>query len=99
MTSRSTVQQVTIRDLESIDDLRQLKEVEKEVWRMTDEDTLPLTLAIACKAAGNIFIGAFEKDKDKDKNRNKIKIKIKTIIIMKKWSVSPSDLSAASTKK
>lgn len=70
MTSRGTVQHVTIRDLESIDDLRQLKEVEKEVWRMTDEDTLPLTLAIACQAAGNIFIGAFEKDKDHDNHHN-----------------------------
>jgi predicted GNAT superfamily acetyltransferase len=57
--------QITIRDLTSIDDLSQLKAVEKEVWGMTDEDTLPLTLAIACKAAGNIFVGAFDKDKDK----------------------------------
>ena len=56
-----------IRDLKSIDDLSQLKAVEKEVWGMADDDTLPLTLAIACKAAGNIFVGAFDKDKDKDK--------------------------------
>jgi predicted GNAT superfamily acetyltransferase len=63
MTSRSVAQQIGIRDLKSIDDLSQLKAVEKEVWGMTDEDTLPLTLAIACKAAGNIFVGAFEKDK------------------------------------
>jgi predicted GNAT superfamily acetyltransferase len=64
--------QITIRDLKSIDDLIQLKGVEKEVWRMADDDTIPLTLAIACKAAGNIFVGAFdtrnqEKEKDKDK--------------------------------
>src|SRR5208282_1370213 len=44
-----------------------LKAVEKEVWGMTDDDTLPLTLAIALKAAGNIFVGAFDKDKDNDK--------------------------------
>jgi predicted GNAT superfamily acetyltransferase len=30
---------------------------------------LPLTLAIACKAAGNIFVGAFDKDKDNDKDK------------------------------
>jgi predicted GNAT superfamily acetyltransferase len=57
--------QITIRDLTSIDDLSELKAVEKEVWGMADEDTLPLTLAIACKAAGNIFVGAFDKNKEK----------------------------------
>jgi predicted GNAT superfamily acetyltransferase len=55
--------QITIRDLTSIDDLIQLRAVEKEVWGLTDDDTLPLTLTIACQAAGNIFLGAFEKDK------------------------------------
>ena len=61
MMSRAAAQQISIRDLKSIDDLSQLKAVEKEVWGMADEDTLPLTLAIACKAAGNIFVGAFER--------------------------------------
>ncbi len=55
--------QIAIRNLDTIDDLTQLKAVEKEVWGMTDEDTLPLTLAIACKAAGNIFVGAFDQRK------------------------------------
>jgi predicted GNAT superfamily acetyltransferase len=63
--------QLAIRDLKSIDDLTQLKAVEKEVWGMADNDTLPLTLAIACKAAGNIFIGAFDKDK-KDRGTEKL---------------------------
>lgn len=60
--------QVTIRDLRTIDELAQLKTVEKEVWGMADDDAIPLTLAIALKAAGNIFIGAFDKPKsDKEK--------------------------------
>jgi predicted GNAT superfamily acetyltransferase len=63
MMSRGVAQQIVIRDLKSIDDLRQLKAVEKEVWGMADDDTFPLTLAIALKAAGNIFVGAFDKDK------------------------------------
>src|SRR5260370_3194055 len=63
MMSRAAAPQIAIRDLKSIDDLSQLKAVEKEVWGMADEDTLPLTLAIACKAVGNIFVGAFDKDK------------------------------------
>jgi predicted GNAT superfamily acetyltransferase len=67
MMSRGAAQQIGIRDLKSIDDLSQLKAVEKEVWGMTNEDALPLTLAIACKAAGNLFVGAFAKEKDKEK--------------------------------
>src|SRR5580658_10748551 len=75
----SPAPQISIRDLECIDDLIQLKAVEKEVWGMADDDTLPLTLAIACKAAGNIFVGAFDKDKnghDKDKDKDKDKEKL-----------------------
>jgi len=67
MMSRSAAQQIVIRDLNGIDDLSQLKAVEKEVWGMTDDDALPLTLAIALKTAGNIFVGAFDQDRDKDK--------------------------------
>jgi predicted GNAT superfamily acetyltransferase len=63
MMTRAAAQQIVIRDLKSLDDLSQLKVVEKEVWGMADEDTLPLTLAIACKAVGNIFVGAFDKDR------------------------------------
>src|SRR5260370_16299773 len=63
MMTRGAAPQIAIRDLKSVDDLSQLKVVEKEVWGMADEDTLPLTLAIACKAVGNIFVGAFDKDK------------------------------------
>src|SRR5271166_421759 len=67
MMSCASAQQITIRDLKTIADLSELRAVEKEVWGMADEDALPLTLAIALKAAGNIFLGAFDKDKDKDK--------------------------------
>jgi predicted GNAT superfamily acetyltransferase len=67
--------EVEIRDLKTIEDLLQLRDVEKEVWGMDENDTLPLTLAIACKAAGNIFIGAFDtsanKVKEKVANKNK----------------------------
>ena len=67
MMSRASAQQIVIRDLNSIDDLAKLKAVEKEVWGMADEDALPLTVAIALRAAGNIFVGAFDKDNDKEK--------------------------------
>jgi len=64
MMSHAAAPQIAIRDLKSIDDLRQLQAVEKEVWGMADEDALPLTLAIALKAAGNVFVGAFDRNKD-----------------------------------
>jgi len=63
MMSRGPAHPIEIRDLKSIDDLIHLKTVEKEVWGMADEDAMPLTLAIACQAAGNIFVGAFDHDK------------------------------------
>jgi predicted GNAT superfamily acetyltransferase len=63
MMSRGAAQQIAIRDLKTIEDLTQLKAVEKEVWAMADGDTLPLTAAIASEAAGNIFVGAFDQQK------------------------------------
>lgn len=50
---------VTIRDLRTIDELNQLRSVEKEVWGMAEDDAMPLSIAVALKAAGNIFLGAF----------------------------------------
>ena len=63
MNIRRPAQPIVIRDLESFDDLCQVKAVEKEVWGMADDDSLPMTLAIACKAAGSIFVGAFDGDR------------------------------------
>jgi predicted GNAT superfamily acetyltransferase len=51
---------VTIRDLQSFEDLKQVEEVEREVWGLSDLDTTPLTLAIATKEAGSIWVGAFD---------------------------------------
>jgi predicted GNAT superfamily acetyltransferase len=51
---------VTIRDLQSFDDFKQVAEGEREVWGLSDLDTTPLTLAIATRAAGSIWVGAFD---------------------------------------
>ncbi len=51
---------ITIRDLESFDDLKQVEAVESEVWGAGDLDILPLTLIVASKAAGSLWIGAFD---------------------------------------
>ncbi len=63
MNAASTAPQILIRDLNTIEDLTQLKLVEREVWGMGDDDTMPLTLAVALRAAGNIFVGAFDRAK------------------------------------
>jgi predicted GNAT superfamily acetyltransferase len=63
MTVRSAPKNIVIRELESFEDLSKLQAVEREVWGLVDEDVLPLTIAIACKAAGNLFIGAFDKER------------------------------------
>jgi len=51
---------IAIRDLESLNDLRQLEALEREVWQLADLDITPLTLIIAAKAAGSILLGAFD---------------------------------------
>ena len=49
-----------IRDIESFDELRKIAAVEKEVWGLSDQDLMPLTLIVASKEAGNIWLGAFD---------------------------------------
>jgi predicted GNAT superfamily acetyltransferase len=51
---------VTIRDLRSFEDLKQVEVVERDVWALSDLDTLPLTLTVASREAGGIWLGAFE---------------------------------------
>jgi predicted GNAT superfamily acetyltransferase len=51
---------IAIRDLDSFDDLRKVEALEKEVWALDDRDVLPLTVTVASRAAGNIWIGAFD---------------------------------------
>ena len=51
---------IVIRDLRSFEDLKQVEGVEKEVWALSDLDTMPLTLTIATRESGSIWIGAFD---------------------------------------
>src|SRR5579863_6913351 len=49
-----------IRDLETLADLERVLRLEREVWGLDDVDVTPLTLAVALKAAGSIWLGAFD---------------------------------------
>jgi predicted GNAT superfamily acetyltransferase len=51
---------IVIRDLDSFDDLKKVEKLEQEVWGLSDRDVLPLTMAVATKAAGSIWVGAFD---------------------------------------
>jgi predicted GNAT superfamily acetyltransferase len=51
---------VVIRDLRTFGDLKQVEAVEKEVWSSADLDVLPMTLTIASREAGNLWLGAFD---------------------------------------
>lgn len=51
---------VVIRDLHSLDDLRKVETLEQEVWGLSDRDVLPLTMIVATKEAGSIWLGAFD---------------------------------------
>jgi predicted GNAT superfamily acetyltransferase len=52
--------QLVIRELESIPDLRRAIDLEKQVWALSDVDVTPLTTAIAARAAGAFWLGAFD---------------------------------------
>jgi len=60
MAAASSKPQITIREMKSYDDLRQVEIVEKEIWGLADADVLPLTMIIASKEAGSLWMGAFD---------------------------------------
>jgi predicted GNAT superfamily acetyltransferase len=51
-----------IRDMETLADFKRVLRLEKEVWGLDDADVTPLTLALALKAAGSLWLGAFDAD-------------------------------------
>jgi len=51
---------IVVRDLRNFDDLKQVEAVEKEVWGLSDSDTMPLTLTVASRESGSIWLGAFD---------------------------------------
>src|ERR1700756_97672 len=60
--NRTSGTSIVIRSIETFDELRKVEAVEKEVWRLSDKDIMPLTLIVASKEAGNIWLGAFDGD-------------------------------------
>jgi predicted GNAT superfamily acetyltransferase len=51
---------LTIRDIETHQEIESILRMEQEVWGLADADVVPFTLAVALRAAGSILIGAFD---------------------------------------
>ncbi len=58
--AESPPKSIIIRDLQTIADLEEAEAVEREVWKLVDLDVMPLTLMIATREAGSIWVGAFD---------------------------------------
>lgn len=50
---------IQIRELDSIAELQQALALEKEIWELADRDVTPITMAVATRAAGAMWLGAF----------------------------------------
>ncbi|HEV2697705.1 MAG TPA: GNAT family N-acetyltransferase [Terriglobales bacterium] len=62
MANPSLSPQLTIRELETVADLARALELERNVWQCEASDVVPITLAVASRAAGSIWLGAFDRD-------------------------------------
>lgn len=62
MTGQSAKPQITIRELDSVAELERVLDLEREVWECDTSDVIPITLAVASRAAGSIWLGAFDRD-------------------------------------
>ncbi len=54
--------EVQIRELNTVPELEGAVHLEKDVWGCEDADITPITLAVATRAAGSIWLGAFDRD-------------------------------------
>jgi predicted GNAT superfamily acetyltransferase len=54
--------EIRVRELETVADLQRALLVEKEVWECDDADVTPITLAVATRATGSIWLGAFHRE-------------------------------------
>jgi predicted GNAT superfamily acetyltransferase len=60
MVKSTSPSEILIRDLASVRDFESVQRLEKRVWEFEDVDLTPVTLAIATRAAGSIWVGAFD---------------------------------------
>lgn len=62
VSNRNQNPEITIRELETVADLQYAQQLEREIWQCNDLDLVPITLAVASRAAGSIWLGAFDRN-------------------------------------
>ena len=58
-----SIPMIVIRDIVTIDEVRAVEALQKEVWGGDDLDVVPLTLLVAAREVGGILVGAFDGDR------------------------------------
>lgn len=53
---------ISIRQIDTFAELREVEQIEKEVWGVPDLDVVPITHLVATRAAGGVLLGAFDRD-------------------------------------
>jgi predicted GNAT superfamily acetyltransferase len=51
---------IVFRDIQTFDEIQQVENLERDVWKVADLDVTAVTMLVACKEAGNILVGAFD---------------------------------------
>ena len=54
------ISNVRIREINNVAEMRDVEELQKEVWGIPDLDVVPLTQLVAAREAGGVLIGAFD---------------------------------------
>jgi len=54
------ISDIRIREINEVSEMRDVEELQKEVWGIPDLDVVPLTHLVATKEAGGVLIGAFD---------------------------------------
>ena len=60
MSAVAEISNITIRDIDDVEEMRAVEELQKEVWGVPDLDVVPMTHLVAAKEAGGVLIGAFD---------------------------------------
>jgi predicted GNAT superfamily acetyltransferase len=50
---------IVIRDIESFDGMREVEELQKDVWQFSDLDIVPRTILVPTKEVGGVLVGAY----------------------------------------
>lgn len=59
--SEMTSSTIVIRDIESLDEMREVEALQKTVWQFSDLDVVPQLILVATKEVGGVLVGAYDR--------------------------------------